>query len=248
MTAAGRDEGDAAAASHDGGGWRVTATKSWVIDGGTADIFIVTAGVDGQGALFLVDPSADGVQIEDLATVDLTRRFARVTFTAAPAQLVGEVGVLPRTMRSVHHTALVLLAAEQTGIAQRALEMATDYAKTREQFGKPIGSFQAVKHKLASVQLELEAAISAEMFALWTADHDPDNLDEVARIAAYTCSEAAMLACSENIQVHGGIGATWEHPAHRYLRRAHVDRMLFSDPQGHLEALASLAAERAPSR
>jgi alkylation response protein AidB-like acyl-CoA dehydrogenase len=248
VTAAGRDDGVPASASAGRNGrWHVNAAKSWVFDGEAADVLLVTAGTDGGGALFLVDPAGDGVQIEPLTTVDITRRFARIRFIDAPARLVGDVGALPRTMRPVHNTMLVLLAAEQTGIAERVLEMATEYAKTREQFGRPIGSFQAVKHKLASVQLELEAAVAAEMFALWTADHDVDNLDRVARIAAYTCGEAAQIACSENIQVHGGIGATWEHPAHRYLRRAHVDRMLLSEPQHHLEALAAMVSDVTPS-
>jgi alkylation response protein AidB-like acyl-CoA dehydrogenase len=139
---------------------------------------------------------------------------------------------------------LALLSADHVGVAQRCLEMAVGWAKEREQFGQPIGSFQAVKHKLADVRLELEAAESACLYALWAARGAPDEFAAAARIAAYTCGEAALLAASENIQVHGAIGATWEHPAHVYLRRATVGRRLLADPQALLEDLAQVVEER----
>jgi alkylation response protein AidB-like acyl-CoA dehydrogenase len=142
--------------------------------------------------------------------------------------------------------AVVLLAAEQLGVAERCLEMATAYAKDRQQFGRAIGSFQAIKHKLANVLLEVEAATSAVMYALWTADRDVAELPVVAAITGWTCSEAALLAASENIQVHGGIGCTWEHPAHLYLKRATTDRLLYGDPQRHLERLADSLDVRPP--
>jgi alkylation response protein AidB-like acyl-CoA dehydrogenase len=133
---------------------------------------------------------------------------------------------------------VLLLAAEQTGVAELCLEMATAYALQRRQFGRQIGSFQAIKHKLASVLMEVEAASAAIMYGLWAADGDAEDLPLVTHIAAATCSEAALLAAGENIQVHGGMGATWEHPAHLYLKRATTSRMLFGDPQHHREALA----------
>ena len=110
-------------------------------------------------------------------------------------------------------------------MAERALDMARDYALLRTQFGRPIGSFQAIKHKLADVLLEVEAARSAAWFGLWAADAGPDQLPVVASIAQATCSAAAYLAAAENMQVHGGIGYTWEHPAHLYFRRATTSRM-----------------------
>jgi alkylation response protein AidB-like acyl-CoA dehydrogenase len=142
--------------------------------------------------------------------------------------------------------AVVLLAAEQVGLAERALEMATAYAKERTQFDRAIGSFQAVKHKLANVLLEVEAARSAVMYALWAADERPEELPVVACIAGSTCSETALLAASESIQVHGGIGCTWEHPAHLYLKRATTDRLLLGDPQRHLDRLAAQIDAMAP--
>ena len=131
------------------------------------------------------------------------------------------------------------LACEQVGVAERALDMARDYALLRTQFGRPIGSFQAVKHKLANVLLEVEAARSAAWYGLWAADARRDQLPVVASIAKATCSAAAYLATAENMQVHGGIGYTWEHPAHLYFRRAITSRMWLGDPAGHHERLLS---------
>jgi alkylation response protein AidB-like acyl-CoA dehydrogenase len=137
----------------------------------------------------------------------------------------------------------LFVVSDQVGVAQRCLEMAVTWAKEREQFGQAIGSFQAVKHKLASVRLELEAAESACMYALWAAQESPGQFATAARIAAYTCGEAAVLAAGENIQVHGGIGATWEYPAHVYLRRATAARRLLADPQALLEDLAQVVED-----
>lgn len=218
----------------DGSGWTLTGTKTWVLDGVGADEFVVSAAVEGVSSLFLV--SASDVVVSALSTVDLSRRVASVTLDAAPGRLLGPGA---DALAHVGDLARSLLAAEQTGIAQRCLETSTAWALEREQFGRAIGSFQSIKHKLADVQLEVEAAVSASMFALWAADNAPAELPTVARIAAFTCSETAMLACEENIQVHGGIGATWEHPAHLYLRRATTNRVLFGDEQQHLEVLAS---------
>jgi alkylation response protein AidB-like acyl-CoA dehydrogenase len=241
------DNGTPATATGDGIEWEVTGNKTWVADGHVADTYLVAAGTDRGGALFAIDAAAAGVSCKALTTIDPTRRFATVAFSHAPARLIGELGQLPQITGELHGIMLTLLAAEQAGIAERVLEISVEYAKTREQFGRPIGSFQAIKHKLASVQIELEAAISAEMFALWTADNDRDNLDSVALIASHTCSEAAQLACSENIQVHGGIGATWEHSAHLYLKRATIDRQWFGGPQAQLEMLAAHLDAASPS-
>jgi alkylation response protein AidB-like acyl-CoA dehydrogenase len=122
-------------------------------------------------------------------------------------------------------------------VAERALDMARGYALLRTQFGRPIGSFQAVKHKLATVLLEIEAARSAAWYGLWAADSRDGDLPVVASIAQATCSAAAYLAATENLQVHGGIGYTWEHPAHLFFRRATTSRMWLGDPAGHHDRL-----------
>ncbi|MFJ8816388.1 acyl-CoA dehydrogenase family protein [Amycolatopsis thermoflava] len=221
-----------------GTGWTVTGHKNWVLDGHTAGLFVVSAATGRGTSLFLVDAGAPGLRSVPVDAVDPTRQAATLDLTAVPAVLLGADGAGGAVLRRTLDAGLVLLAAEQTGLAQRCLDMASDYARQREQFGRPIGMFQAIKHKLANVLLEVEAATSAMMYALWAADHHPAGLPEAAAIAATTCAEAALLAAGENIQVHGGIGATWEHPAHLYLKRATTSRVLLGDPQQHLERLA----------
>lgn len=211
--------------------WRITGTKNWVLDGTTADLFVVSASTPAGTSLFLME-SRDA-EVEATETVDPTRRVANVRFDEAPATLLGRDGAAP--VASILDIAVVLLAAEQVGVAERCLEMAAEFACRRTQFGRPIGSFQAVKHKLADVLLEVEAARSAALHAAYLADRRPDELGEAAAVAGVTCSAAALLAAGENIQVHGGIGMTWEHPAHLYLKRATVSRMLLRHPDDHLE-------------
>lgn len=243
-----RDSLPTVRATRAGNGWTLTGPRDWVLDGHTADLLVVPASSDAGVSLFLVERTAAGVSAEPVETVDPTRKIAHVELDGAPAALLGEDGGGAVALQRALDEAAALLAAEQVGLAERCLEMATEYAQQREQFGKPIGSFQAVKHKLASVLLELEAATSAMMYALFVADRSPTELADVACIAGVTCSEAALVAASENIQVHGGIGATWEHPAHLYLKRATVDRQLLGDPQRYLDRLADrigLTAETA---
>jgi alkylation response protein AidB-like acyl-CoA dehydrogenase len=246
MEGGGWDAPQTTTATSGDAGWTLTGTKHWVVDAPTADLLVVSATTPHGLSLFLVDTDSAGVTVTPVDGVDPTRRQGTVTLAAASAVPLGVPGsgaaVLARTL----DVAVVLLAAEQLGVAERCLEMATHYAKERTQFGRAIGSFQAIKHKLANVLLEVEAATSAVMYALWTADRDVTELPIVAAIAGSTCSEAALLAASENIQVHGGIGCTWEHPAHLYLKRATTDRLLLGDPQRHLERLAALLDRRPP--
>jgi alkylation response protein AidB-like acyl-CoA dehydrogenase len=224
-------------------GWTLAGTKDWVQDGAQAGLFVVSAISPDGPALFAVAAGAPGLTVEPVATIDVSRRFARLRLDGTPATPLAVPDALA-AVRRARDLGLALLSADHVGVAQRCLEMAVGWAKEREQFGQPIGSFQAIKHKLASVRLELEAAESACLYALWAAQEAPDEFATAARIAAYTCGEAALLAASENIQVHGGIGATWEHPAHVYLRRATVGRRLLADPQALLEDLAQVVEER----
>jgi alkylation response protein AidB-like acyl-CoA dehydrogenase len=223
-------------------GWTLDGTKDWVQDGAQAGLFVVSATSPDGPALFAVEAGAPGLAVQPVATIDISRRFARLHLDRTPAALLA----VPDALAAVHRArdrGLALLSADHVGVAQQCLDMAVAWAKEREQFGQAIGSFQAIKHKLASVRLELEAAESACMYALWAAQGAPDEFAAAARIAAYTCGEAALLAASENIQVHGGIGATWEHPAHVYLRRATAGRRLLADPQGLLEDLAQVVED-----
>ncbi|GAA3169024.1 acyl-CoA dehydrogenase family protein [Nonomuraea roseoviolacea] len=165
-------------------------------------------------------------------TVDESRPLEELTFERVPVRPAGDGSGWTR----VRDLGVAALAAEQTGGAARCLEMATDHARSRHQFGRPIGSFQAVKHKLADLLLLVESARSAALGAAGAGEAD---LEEAAAIAGSYCSEAYLTAAGENIQIHGGIGVTWEHPAHRYFKRATSDAQLFGPPQAHRARLAA---------
>ncbi len=225
-----------------GDGWVLDGTAGFVLDGHVADLVLVPAATGEGTSLFSVGGTAPGLGRTLLPAFDTTRKHARLRFAATPARLIGpdpETGGAEPALARVYDLGCVALACEQVGVAERALDMARDYALLRTQFGRPIGSFQAVKHKLADVLLEVEAARSAAWFGLWAADCCRDQLPVVASIAQATCSAAAYLAAAENVQVHGGIGYTWEHPAHLYFRRATTSRMWLGDPAGHHERLLS---------
>ncbi len=221
------------------GGWVLDGTAGFVLDGHVADLILVPAAAQEGTSLFSVRGTAPGLARTPLPGFDATRKHARLQFSGAPATLIGPAGGSAPTLARAFDLGCVALACEQVGVAERALDMARDYALLRTQFGRPIGSFQAVKHKLASVLLEVEAARSAAWYALWAADARPAELPRAASIAKATCSAAAYLAAAENLQVHGGIGYTWEHPAHLYLRRATSSRIWLGDPAGHHERLLS---------
>src|SRR5271165_6706867 len=219
--------------------WALDGTATFVLDGHIADLILVPAASPEGTCMFAVSGTAPGLARTLRPAFDATRKYARLQFSGTPAALIGPAGGAGPVLTRVFGLGCVALACEQVGVAERALEMARDYAVLRTQFGRPIGSFQAVKHKLATVLLEVEAARSAAWYGLWAADRQPDQLPVVASIAKATCSSAAYLAAAENIQVHGGIGYTWEHPAHLYFRRATTSRLWLGDPAGHHERLLS---------
>ena len=170
--------------------------------------------------------------------MDQTRKQAKLEFDGVNGKLIGNEGDGWNVLSRVLDLAAVGLAAEQVGGAQKVLEMAVEYAKVRVQFGRPIGSFQAIKHKCADMLLEVESAKSAAYYAGWCASELNDELPSVASLAKAYCSEAYFHAAAENIQIHGGIGFTWEHPAHLYFKRAKSSELLFGDPTYHRELLA----------
>jgi alkylation response protein AidB-like acyl-CoA dehydrogenase len=226
-------------ASKVGEGWTLDGVKMFVVDGQLADLLLVVARTDDGLGVFAVDKDAPGVTRTSLAPLDLTRPLARIELSGAPAQRVG-TGDSAGAIAHALDLALVALAAEQSGAAERALEMAVDYAKIRVQFGRPIGSFQAIKHKCADMLLEVESAKSASYFAAWSAAEGSDELPVAAALAKAYCSDAFFHVAAENIQIHGGIGFTWEHDAHLYFRRAKSSQLLFGDPQHHRSRLADL--------
>ncbi|WP_411150920.1 acyl-CoA dehydrogenase family protein [Streptomyces sp. A30] len=219
------------------GGWTVRGRKCFVIDGTTADLILVVARTVAGPALFAVDGAATGIAAEPMETLDATRAMARLTFDAVPATLVGADGAGGRIMAKVLDIASVGLAAEQAGGARRCLEMSTDHARVRHQFGRPIGSFQAVKHKCADMLVQVELAEASSREAARLATEGSPDFPVAAAVAHACCSRAYMVAAMENIQVHGGIGFTWEHPAHLYFRRAKSSQLLFGGPAVYHERL-----------
>ena len=225
-------------ATADGDGWRISGTKMFVIDGHTADVVVVAARTAGGVSLFWCLGDAEGLTSTALSTMDQTRKQARLDFDNTPVTLIGAEGGGWAVLERVLDLAAVALAAEQVGGAQMCLDMSVQYAKDRVQFGRPIGSFQAIKHKCADMLLEVESAKSAAYYAGWCASELNDELPSVASLAKAYCSEAYFHASAENIQIHGGIGFTWEHPAHLYFKRAKSSELLFGDPTYHRELLA----------
>lgn len=221
------------------GGWVIEGTKRHVIDGSSADLFVVAAQTaDGIG-LFAVDADAEGVSTTLLPTMDETRKQSEVTFSAVT---VGEDARLPlgdaSTLRRVNEILSVALALEQVGGAQATLDMAVQYAKDRQQFGKPIGSFQAVKHMCADMLVSVESARAAAYYAAWTVAESNDESATVVPLAKAYCSDAFVECAGSNIQVHGGIGFTWEHDAHLYFKRAKSSQLMLGAPADHRKQLA----------
>jgi alkylation response protein AidB-like acyl-CoA dehydrogenase len=218
-----------------GDAWHITGYKHFVLDGQLADLLYVLADSDAGPAVFAVDAGATGLDVTPLTTVDPTRKQCRLQFVDTPARLVGRLGAGVEVFSAALDRSAVALLSEQAGGARRAVEMATEYAKTRYQFGRAIGSFQAVKHMCADMLLEAESAVSAARFVAGSfAELAPSRIADLALAQAY-CSDAFVSVAANNIQVHGGIGFTWEHPAHLYLRRARSDAQLLGSPSWHRE-------------
>ncbi|MGK0332859.1 MAG: alkylation response protein AidB-like acyl-CoA dehydrogenase, partial [Minisyncoccia bacterium] len=209
---------------------KITGTKSFVLDGNTADLIIVAAKTAAGTSLFAVAGDAAGLTKTALSTMDQTRKQAKLDLDGVQGTLIGTNGGGWDILQGMLDLAAVGLAAEQVGGAQMVLDMAVEYAKVRVQFGRPIGSFQAIKHKCADMLLEVESAKSAAYYGMWCAAEMNDELASTASLAKAYCSEAYFHAAAENIQIHGGIGFTWEHPAHLYFKRAKSSELLFGDP------------------
>ncbi|MGA7053319.1 MAG: acyl-CoA dehydrogenase family protein [Mycobacterium sp.] len=222
------------------GQWVLDGHKSYVIDGATAQLILVAARTEAGLSLFAVESGASGLTARALSTLDLTRKQARLGFDSVPARLIGVDGNAEPVLSRVLDLAALGLAAEQAGGAARTLDMAVEYAKVRFQYGRAIGSFQAIKHKCADMLLDVECARSAAYQGLWAMDDDSADLALAASVAKSRCSDAFTHCAYANIQIHGGIGFTWEHPAHLYLRRAKSTQLLYGDSAYHRTRVASL--------
>ncbi|MER5711435.1 acyl-CoA dehydrogenase family protein [Streptomyces sp. NPDC002122] len=222
-----------------GGGWRLTGVKDHVLDGAGAEVLLVAARTGAGVSLFEVSGDSAGVDRKPAVTMDATRGQARLVLTRAEGRLIGAEGDGERVLRNVLDAACVALAAEQVGAASRCLELTVAYAGQRVQFGRPIGSFQAVKHRLADAYVLVESARSVALGASFAAAAGAPEAARCAAAAKSACSEAFSVVAGEMIQLHGGIGITWEHDAHRYFKRAHGSSQLFGTPSWHRTRLAA---------
>ncbi len=225
-------------ATAQGEGFVLNGVRSYVTDGSTASLILVPAMTPTGLSLFAVAGDGPGVSRQSLPTMDQTRKQSRLELKDAPATLIGVQGEALAGLETTMQVAAAALAAEQVGGAQRVLNNSVEYAKTRVQFGRPIGSFQAIKHKCADMLLDVESAKSAAYYAAWAAQERNDELAIAASLAKSFCSEAYFHCAAENIQIHGGIGFTWEHHAHLYFKRAKSSELFLGDPAYHRELLA----------
>ena len=237
------DDGPSVAAARQQDGYTLDGFADHVIDGHIADLIVVPATVDGGSSTSLFAVRAAPAQSAAVLrrtlrpSMDATRKIARLEFNRAPAQLLGEPGSGQAVADSVRARAAVALASEQVGICQWGLAASVSYAKTRFQFARPIGSFQAVKHKIADMLVALESAKAVAYYAAWAAATDAPDLNVTSSLAKAECSEAALDVAAETIQVHGGIGFTWEHPAHLYFKRAKSAELFLGPPSYHRELM-----------
>jgi alkylation response protein AidB-like acyl-CoA dehydrogenase len=239
--------GVTARARKTGSGYRLTGSKLFVTDAQVADVIVAAlrtgAGEDGV-TLFLVPRDTPGVTVRPMPCIDLTRRLAELSFENVElpaAAVLGAPGKGWRTLARVCDGAAIALAADCLGGAERALELAVEYAKVREQFGRPIGSFQAVKHMAAEMVSEIEPARALVWYAAYAFDALPREAPRAAAMAKACLGEVYARTANRSVQIHGGIGFTWEHDLHFWFKRAKWNELAFGDPTYHRDRVAELA-------
>ncbi|WP_235009888.1 acyl-CoA dehydrogenase family protein [Mycobacterium sp. 3519A] len=236
-------DADAVTVTADGDALSGTVTQ--VVDGGIVDVLLVAArGSDGV-ALYAVDATGEGVQRTALATLDLTRSQASITLSNARGVVIADPAETARVVDHALQVGAALLAVEQVGAAQHLLDLSVEYAKSRLQFGRPIGSFQAVKHRLADLLVDVEHARSTAYHAIWALTDGSDDPALATAIAQAVCSAAFSHVATDTIQVHGGIGFTWEHQAHLYYKRAATDAVLLGGAEQHRDRVAAMVLDDA---
>ena len=224
--------------SDDRPGWELDGEAHYVLDGDRADVLLAAARAPDGIALFEVDPRQRGVIRRAVTTMDTSRRLAVVRLDGAAGRPVGS-GPADAALARARDLACIALSAEQVGAAQRALELTVAYTQVRVQFGRPIGSFQALQHRMADLYVLVESARSLSYAAASAAAVGADDLGLRAAAAKAYCSETLTRVAGEMIQLHGAIGITWEHDAHRYFKRAHGAAHLFGRPSGHVARIAA---------
>ncbi|MCW2848445.1 MAG: acyl-CoA dehydrogenase domain protein [Marmoricola sp.] len=232
--------GSSAVAARTGadGGWQLSGVQPFVVDGIAADRILLLGRTDnGAHGWFLVEAGAGGLTRTTMEVVDPTRPQATLTLDGVTARLIGDLGTCDDLVAPALDALVVGTGCEMAEASRHLLDLTIVYATTRYQFGQPIGSFQALQHRLADLAIMIDTSVSAVEYAIASAVHHPERLREAASIAGFVCTEAFYQAALETIQVHGGIGFTWEHQAHRYYRRALASRALLGTPAVHRERL-----------
>jgi alkylation response protein AidB-like acyl-CoA dehydrogenase len=227
-------------ATSGGGGWVLSGRKCFVVDGAGADLVLVLAATPAGSGLFLVDAHGEGVDRREMRLLDPSRPVAEVKLTDAPARLVGSEGGGPGIMDRVTSTVALVTAAEAVGGMRACLDLSVEHAKQRVQFGRPIGSFQAIAHTCVDMLQRVEFAASAVQYAAAARDQVAPDADLATRVAAAYCSRGFHWVTKETIQVHGGLGFTWDHDAHLFYRRARSAEQLFTRRSDHVDAVTRL--------
>jgi alkylation response protein AidB-like acyl-CoA dehydrogenase len=233
-----------------GGGFTLSGTKLFVHDAHNADVLVVPVRTGGSGTdgitMLLVERAAKGVGVRVLKTMDQTRKLCEVSFDGVSVgrdAVLGEVGAGWTLLDRLVDRAKVAICAEMCGGAQKVLDMSVAYAKVREQFGKPIGSFQAIQHKCANMMVQVESAKSATYYAAWAVANDVPEAHLAACMAKAYTSDAYRFVSAEGIQIHGGIGFTWEHDMHLYFKRAKGSEVTFGDATHNRELVAQVVLD-----
>lgn len=229
-------------ATPDGDGWTLSGAVAQVPDGGTADTILVVATADSP-ALFAVDAGAAGLTRTPLTTLDLTRRQASVAFDSTPARLLATGDEAQAACERAALVAAVLLAVESVGGSQRMLDVTVAHVSTRKQFGQPVGAFQAVKHRCANMLIAVETARSAAYHGAWALQDGTDDPRLAASLAKAVASETYSSVTAAAIQLHGGIGFTWEGSPHLYFKRATTDALTVGTATQHLDRVAELVLD-----
>ena len=231
----------AATAAKSGSGWTLSGLKRFVPWAHAADVVLVPARSPEGLSLFLVDPRSAGVTLAPMIGIDLGSRWSemRLDKVAVGADaLLGQAGTAGPVVEALLRRAAVLSSAEMLGAARRCLDMSVEYAKVREQFGQPIGSFQSIRHRCAEMLLEAENAHAAVYYAAWALTAGAEDAAVASSICKSYVNEAARKVCGDSIQVHGGIGFTWEYDLHLYMKRAKALEPLYGDTEYHRELIA----------
>jgi len=243
-------EGIALPGKKDGRGFKLSGTKLFVHDAHNADVMVVPVRTAGSGVdgvtMLLVDTKSKGVSIRVLKTMDQTRKLCEVGFDQVAVggdAVLGDVDGGWSLLDRLVDRAKVALCAEMCGGAQKVLDMSVEYAKVREQFGRPIGSFQAIQHKCANMMVQVESAKSATYYAAWAVANDVPEAHLAACMAKAYCSDAYRFTAAEGIQIHGGIGFTWEHDMHLYFKRAKGSEVTFGDATWNRELVAQVVLD-----